>query len=700
MRWQQELAEDRSGRFLYVRDARERRRVVAGAGAVLSALRPLRLPPRPRLHRLRMRGAGDRLGVDALRRRRARRRILAGAPLRTLGRGAGACSSPASSSGTAASHRRRDGSSRSSFSRPASTSPASPCSPPLTCGTWARRAGGTGTPPFPTGSAFAAAEPVARRHRRQGGLPRPCGSSWATPAALVGANCAARFGRHDDPIAALACELEIGPGAACGRSASCSRPPPRPRRPRRAPTRPPRPAAMDAGLETARAGWRERLAEHRIETPEPTLDWLANDWLRYQAISARLWGRAGYYQQSGAYGFRDQLQDSQVWLTIDPAAAASRCGCTRRHQFAGRLGLHWWHPLTEQGHVTKHDRRPALARLRGRELRQGDRRRLEFLADADAVPRRPEAGTAPRTRRSAPSRASSARTSPRGLPYIGAGDWNDGLSALGLEERGESVWLGAVPGRPLADWAEIYRRRGEPRTRRRFRCAARCDWSRRSTSTPGTAPGTRRATLDDGRWIGSGENRDGQIFLNAQTWAILNDVAPPERARRLPGVGARAPRDAMSGALLLAPGLRRARRAIGYITRYAPGLRENGGVYTHAATWAIAAAAKTRDAELVGQLLGAINPALKDPRALLGRALRAAGQRRRTRLAATTAAAAGPGTPARRRGSTASSRSGCSACGPTGTACCFDPCLPPGWHGARMMRPWRGATARNRHHPR
>src|SRR6185436_6730783 len=105
------------------------------------------------------------------------------------------------------------------------------------------------------------------------------------------------------------------------------------------------PASMDAALAGATGAWQERLAGHRMETPEPALDALTNDWLRYQAIASRIFGRAGYYQQSGAYGFRDQLQDSQVWLTVDPPRCREQVALHAGHQFADGSVFHWWHPL-------------------------------------------------------------------------------------------------------------------------------------------------------------------------------------------------------------------------------------------------------------------------------------------------------------------------------------------------------------------
>ena len=182
---------------------------------------------------------------------------------------------------------------------------------------------------------------------------------------------------------------------------------------------------------------------------------------------------------------------------------------------------------------------------------------------------------------------------------------------MGLLEKGESVWLGQFLAGLLADWTEIWRRAG--------RADLSAEFGDRRTGLVAAinAHGWDgdwylRGTLDDGRALGTSRDRVGRIFLNAQTWAILNDVAPPDRAAAcLAAVKEHLVTEA--GALLLAPAFDGPVPEIGYITRYAPGLRENGGVYTHAATWAIAAAAKAKDAALVGRLLDAINPAIKDP---------------------------------------------------------------------------------------
>ena len=445
--------------------------------------------------------------------------------------------------------------------------------------------------------------------------------------------------------------------------------------------------AMQGALEESRMSWIDRLAAHRIETPDGRFDSFINDWVRYQAISARIWGRAGYYQQSGAYGFRDQLQDSQVWLSIDPPRTRKQINLHAEHQFADGSVYHWWHPLSEQGHVTQMtDDLLWMSFVTPNYIREtGD-----FSVLDDETPFLDE--KAPAALEEHVRRAFERvfrRTSPRGIPYIGAGDWNDGLSAAGLEEKGESIWLAHFLAGCLGEWAEIHRRSG------RAKFAA--DYSRRREQLVAAinehgwdGDWYWRATLDDGSKIGSARNRVGRIFLNAQTWAILNDIAPADRARScIEAVRKHLVSEA--GALLLAPAYDEPDERIGYITRYAAGLRENGGVYTHAATWAIAAAAKVKDAALVEQLLVAIDPTNKDPERYWAEPYVLPGN------------VDGPDSPLYgRAGWTWYTGSAAwlhrivaewvVGVRPDWDELIIDPCLPPSWDRARMTRVWRGVT--------
>ncbi len=509
-----------------------------------------------------------------------------------------------------------------------------------------------------------------------------------SPNALGQSRWESRFGRHDDPVAALRSTVTLAPGAevGCGYTlavassneetgelldelGSVE--------------------AIDAALQGVKEAWHQRLGQQRIDTPVDSVNYLVNDWLRYQAISGRMWGRCGYYQQSGAYGFRDQLQDSQVWLTVEPERCRDQIILHAAHQFTDGSVQHWWHPLTEQGLQTRFsDDLLWLAFVTANYIKEtGDFEILQkpapFVDDTRPVPLLDHVMLA--------FARVFDRSSPRGLPYIGAGDWNDGLSAAGLRERGESIWLGQFLAGLLADWSEILRRTGAGQEAAEF--AQRRERLIAAINEHGwDGEWYLRATLDDGTRLGTADSKVARIFLNAQTWAVLNDVAPPERAVRC----MQAVRQHLVtevGPLLLTPAFSEPDPRIGYITRYAPGLRENGGVYTHAACWAIAAACKVGDAELSSKLLDSMNPALRDP------------QRYWSEPYVTPGNVDGPESPHFGRGGwtwyTGSAawlqrvvREWVLGVRPEWDGLRVQPCLPPGWSYASLRCRYRGAEYR------
>ena len=347
----------------------------------------------------------------------------------------------------------------------------------------------------------------------------------------------------------------------------------------------------------------------------PDFDLLNSTWLPYQAIAGRLWARTGYYQQSGAFGFRDQLQDSQVWLPRDPARTKAQILLHAAHQFADGSVYHWWHPLAEFGLRTAcSDDYLWLPFLTAQYIKDtGDWSILDqnapFVDDA--------AGATLLDHCTHSIKLSLSRQSPRGIPLIGSCDWNDGLSAMGVGGKGESIWLAQWLAQLLADFAHVGEHGGslganpalasEYRTRRDqlIKAINAHGWD-------GDSGGQwyRAATRDDGRWIGTATNEEGRIFLNTQTWAILSETAPADREE--------AAWDSVKhfllhpmGPLLSHPAYTEPDPSIGYITRYAPGLRENGGVYMHAATWALAAACKRRDIRAVEKIWRSISPPLR-----------------------------------------------------------------------------------------
>jgi len=337
-------------------------------------------------------------------------------------------------------------------------------------------------------------------------------------------------------------------------------------------------------LDNVKKFWLEKLDSFTIKTPDEAMDLMVNRWLKYQAIAGRLWARTSYYQQSGAYGFRDQLQDSLVFLPFDSASTEKQIRLHAKHQFKDGTVLHWWHPITETGLQTKMtddllwlpfvliqyiDETGDYKILKAKEPYYDDQKRNDSLFDHCAL---------------AIERVLK-RFSKRGLPLIGAGDWNDGLSAVGLEMKGESVWLAEFFYLILVRFSELCEKTGKKELAKKYSNRAKelkCSFEEFAWD----GAWFFRATKDDGKKIGSKENKEGKIFLNVQTWAIISGIAgQKQKQKALDSVKKVLLKD--NGPLLLYPAYQKPDETIGYLSRYAPGRRENGGVYTHAATWLI-----------------------------------------------------------------------------------------------------------------
>ncbi len=344
------------------------------------------------------------------------------------------------------------------------------------------------------------------------------------------------------------------------------------------------PGSAKKALTEVTAYWQNLFDTTSFQTPDESINLLSNKWLRYQAISGRLWARTAYYQQSGAFGFRDQLQDSLIFLQLDPSLTLNQIRLHARHQFEDGTVLHWWHPITDTGLPTKmtddllwlpfvliqyiHETDDYKS-LKVKEpyydnLRKKDTLLNHSMAAIEKV---------------------LSRFSKRGLPLIGAGDWNDGLSAVGLDMKGESIWLAEFLYLVLKDFSEICQSIKEDKLSKRYKKKAdklkaafdKYAWD---------GDWYYRATKDNGKKIGSRKNEEGEIFLNAQTWAVISGIADTKKAAKaLSAVTLILLQK--NGPLLLYPAYSEPDQLIGYLTRYAPGRRENGGVYTHAATWLI-----------------------------------------------------------------------------------------------------------------
>jgi cellobiose phosphorylase len=362
---------------------------------------------------------------------------------------------------------------------------------------------------------------------------------------------------------------------------------------------------VDEAVEQVKNSWLKRFESMIIDTPDDGMNILVNKWLRYQAISGRLWGRTAYYQQSGAFGFRDQLQDSLVFLPIDPSLTEKQIRYHARHQNEDGTVLHWWHPISETGLNTKMtDDLLWLPFIINQYLDEtGD---FEILSVKEPYYDNPEKTDTLFNHSVKAIEKVLSRMSERGLPLIGAGDWNDGLSAVGLDMKGESIWLTEFFYLILEKFSAVCKKTGEEKLAEKYLVKAK-ELKNVFEKYAWDGEWFFRATDDNGKKIGSKENEEGRIFLNPQTWSVISEIAEKEKqSEAMEAVTNHLLKK--NGALLLHPAYSKPDKMIGYLSRYAPGRRENGGVYTHAATWVIWAYSKLKMGELAYEAYKRLSP--------------------------------------------------------------------------------------------
>ena len=362
---------------------------------------------------------------------------------------------------------------------------------------------------------------------------------------------------------------------------------------------------VDEALEEVRNSWHNRFDSMIIDTPDEGMNLLVNKWLRYQAVSGRLWARTAYYQQSGAYGFRDQLQDSLVFLPIDPSLTEKQIRLHARHQKEDGSVLHWWHPITETGLETKMtDDLLWLPFVIIQYLNETDN--YEVLSIKEPYYDNHGKTDSLFNHSVAAIEKVLQRFSERGLPLIGAGDWNDGLSAVGLEMKGESIWLAEFFYLILKEFSSVCKKTGEQNLSEKY--LSKADELKKSFDKYAwDGEWFYRATKDNGEKIGSKENDEGKIYLNAQTWSVISEIADEQKqVNAMEAVSKYLLK--RNGALLLYPAYSKPDKMIGYLSRYAPGRRENGGVYTHAATWAVWAYSKLKMSESAFEAYKRLSP--------------------------------------------------------------------------------------------
>jgi cyclic beta-1,2-glucan synthetase len=445
--------------------------------------------------------------------------------------------------------------------------------------------------------------------------------SLAAPAGLRGDDLSRTHGSRLDPCAVLQCEMDLGPGetremvvllgAAQGEDAALRivesyRDTDRAR------------AAVDANLRE----WAERLSVVTVSTPEPSFDVLLNRWTLYQALACRMWARSALYQSSGAFGFRDQLQDVMAFVYAEPAVAREHILRAAARQFLEGDVQHWWHPQSGRGVRTRFsDDLAWLPFVVDHYLRVTDDTSVldeyvPFLVMRELEPHEHEVYDLPavsdehgsiyehclRALRRACTRGE------HGLPLIGSGDWNDGMSRVGVEGRGESVWLAWFLIATLRAFAVHADGRGDRGAAEELR--AHADGYVEAVEAHGwDGEWYRRAYFDDGAPLGSIESDECQIDSIAQSWSVISAAGRADRrARAMRSLEDRLVDDDARLLRLLTPPFDRTPHDPGYIKGYLPGVRENGAQYTHAALWAVLATALSGDGDRAFELYQMINP--------------------------------------------------------------------------------------------
>jgi len=330
--------------------------------------------------------------------------------------------------------------------------------------------------------------------------------------------------------------------------------------------------------------WKPFIKSSTIKTPDRAMNIMTNTWLKYQAISCRIWGKSAYYQSSGGYGYRDQLQDCQVFFSSVPDYAKKQIKLHANKQKQDGTVLHWWLTISGSGPETDcSDDLLWLPYITINYLKEtGD---FDLLREEESY-LNGQKGTIYEHCKKAIERAFK-RFSPRGITLMGAHDWNDGLSAVGWDWKGESFWVAEFLSVILENFAPLARRFEDEKFA--DRCKEVQGFLKETVNKYGwDGKWYLQATTDKGKELGSKENTEGWIYLNPQTWAVISGIANEERAEVCMNSVTKH-LDYDYGPVLLYPAYTNPQSDIGYITRYAPGLRENGGVYTHAATWAIKA---------------------------------------------------------------------------------------------------------------
>jgi len=368
--------------------------------------------------------------------------------------------------------------------------------------------------------------------------------------------------------------------------------------------------------------WDNLLTTITVQTPERSFDLLFNRWLLYQTIVCRIWARSAFYQSGGAYGYRDQLQDVMALAVVRPEITKKQIVLHSSRQFPEGDVQHWWHPETGKGIRTKFsDDLLWLPFVTADYIRHTDdysilEEKTPFLEQELLKPDEDERYAIPKVSSCTATvyehcvRAidRSIRFGQHGLPLIGTGDWNDGFSAVGREGKGESVWLGWFLLTTLKDFIPICKKRGDFERVQKYEGIIQ-QLTENIEKHAWDGSWYRRAYYDDGTPLGSIENSECQIDSIAQSWAAISGFGKISRVSDAMLALERYLWDREESILkLFTPPFNKTEKNPGYIKSYTPGVRENGGQYTHAAIWAVLALTKLKDGDKAVELFNMLNP--------------------------------------------------------------------------------------------
>jgi len=381
--------------------------------------------------------------------------------------------------------------------------------------------------------------------------------------------------------------------------------------------------AIDRALEEAKHFWHDLLSGVQIETPCIAVDFMVNGWLAYQNLSCRVWGRTAFYQSSGAFGFRDQLQDASALIHLHPEFTREQILVHAAHQYVEGDVMHWWHPAPSGFGLRTHfsDDLNWLPYVTSFYVKStGDVSVLDeirpFLKGRPLEPGEDETGMiAEWSSEKANVYEHCCRALDRsltkgahGLPLMGTGDWNDGMNRVGREGRGESVWMGFFLYHIIGHFLPLCELRGDQARVETYRAYRE---HLRVALNEGGWDGQwyRRAYYDDGTPLGSAENDECQIDALAQSWAVISGAAPADRANQAMDEAEKRLVDEKGGLIrLLTPAFVNTPHDPGYIKGYVAGVRENGGQYTHGACWVVRALAELGRTERAAKLLEMLSP--------------------------------------------------------------------------------------------